>query len=302
MAEKVLITGASGFIGSHTIVEAYRRGLGVVTFDRHHVPGQFPYDVESFIGDIRDYEAIQEAVAKVDYVVNLAGILGTQETIRKPIPSIQTNIIGALNILEAMVPTQFHNVQGVQIGVGNYWMDNSYSITKSAAIRFCKMYNKENGTKMGMVRALNAYGPGQKHKPVRKIIPTFVVKALRGEDIEIYGDGNQIMDMIYVADVAKILLDVATGENIDYQKVYEAGTGRRTTVNWIAYRIIEAAGTDSDVVHIPMRPGEPPGSVVLGDPSTLDDLGNDYFLMDFETAIRHTVKWYKENYAWRDYS
>lgn len=299
---KVLITGASGFIGKHTVAEAYRRGLGVVTFDRHYVPGRFPYDmehdVEQFVGDIRDYEAVQEAVAKADYVVNLAGILGTQETIRKPIPSVQTNTIGALNILEAMVPTQFHQTQGVQIGVGNYWMNNSYSITKSMAIRFCQMYNEENGTKMGMVRALNAYGPGQKHKPVRKIIPTFVVKALRGENIEVYGDGTQVMDMIYVADVAKILLDVATKDNVNYQKVYEAGTGRRTTVNWIANRVIEAAGTDSDVVHIPMRPGEPPGSVVLGDPATLRDLG-EYALTEFEVAIQHTVDWYRKNYPWQ---
>ena len=81
MTNKVLVTGASGFIGTHTIAEAYHRGLGVVAFDRYNIPGQFPYDVERFVGDIRDYEAVQEAVNKVDYVVNLAGILGTQETI-----------------------------------------------------------------------------------------------------------------------------------------------------------------------------------------------------------------------------
>lgn len=291
--EKVLVTGASGFIGGHVINEAYQRGLDVITFDRYDLRKSH----EAFLGDIRDYESVQEAVAKVDYVVNLAGILGTQETIRKPIPSVQTNIIGALNVLEAMVPSQFHSVQGVQIGVGNYWMDNSYSISKSSAIRFCKMYNKENGTKMGMVRALNAYGPRQKHKPVRKIIPTFIVKALRDESIEVYGDGDQIMDMIYVGDVAKILLDVATGDDVDYQKVYEAGTSRRTTVNWIATKVIEAVGSGS-IKHIPMRPGEPPGSVVVGDPS---NFYNDVALVPFEEGIKKTVEWYKENYSWKPY-
>lgn len=293
--EKVLVTGASGFIGGHVIDEAYRRDLDVITFDRYDL--RWIRGLEAFLGDIRDYEAVQEAVAKVDYVVNLAGILGTQETIRKPIPSVQTNTIGALNVLEAMVPSQFHSVQGVQIGVGNYWMDNSYSISKSSAIRFCKMYNKENGTKMGMVRALNAYGPRQKHKPVRKIIPTFIVKALRNESIEVYGDGDQIMDMIYVGDVAKILLDVATGNNVDYQKVYEAGTGRRTTVNWIATKVIEAVGSGS-IKHIPMRPGEPPGSVVVGDPS---NFYNDVALVPFEEGIKKTVEWYKEYYSWKPY-
>jgi len=297
--ETVLVTGANGFIGSHVVEECFNRGYEIIFFDRLGRLCQTCRGcaLEVFLGDIRDYEAVQEAVAKVDYVVNLAGILGTQETIRKPIPSVQTNIIGTLNILEAMVPSAFHTVQGVQIGVGNYWMDNSYSITKSSAIRFCKMYNKENGTKMAMVRALNAYGPGQKHKPVRKIIPTFVVKALRGEDIEVYGDGDQIMDMIYVGDLASILVDVATGDSVDYQTVYEAGTGRKTTVNWIAEKVIEAAGTTSKIVHIPMRPGEPPGSVVLGDPSTLDGVA-ELDLVTFEEGIQLTVNWYQNNYDW----
>lgn len=291
---KILVTGGNGFIGGHVIDEALRRGYDVIVFDRYDL--RWIRGHETFLGDIRDAEAVQEAVNKVDYVVNLAGILGTQETIRKPIPSVQTNLIGALNVLEAMIPNQFHDVQGVQIGVGNYWMNNSYSITKSSAIRFCQMYNKENGTKMAMVRALNAYGPRQKHRPVRKIIPTFVVKALRGESIEVYGDGDQVMDMICVSDVAKILLDAATGLNVDYQKVYEAGTGRHTTVNWIAEQVIKAVGSGS-ITHLPMRPGEPKGSVVVGDPSTLEDLGK-YDLIPFEAGIAATVEWYRESYAW----
>lgn len=296
--KKILITGGSGFIGSHTIEQAQKRGLHVIAYDRHNL-GQYPDGVEFFQGDIRDAESIQEAVGKVDYAINLAGILGTQETINNPVPSVQSNIIGAVNFLRACIPNKFHSVKAVQIGVGNHWMNNSYSITKDTAIRFCQMFNKEHDTQVAMVRGLNAYGTRQKHKPVRKIVPTFIVKALRGEDIEVYGDGEQIMDMILVQDLANILIDAVVKDHGNYNKVMDAGTGRRTTVNWVAEQIIKASGSSSKIIHSPMRPGEPENSVVLGDPETLKPLG-DVQLTKFEDAIGEIVDWYRENYNWRE--
>lgn len=288
---RILVTGASGFIGSHVVDEAISRGLEVISFDRRVGEGLKGGRGEVFLGDITDYHAVREAVNHADYAINLAGILGTQETINDPIPSIQVNTIGALNFFRACVPTDFHRVKAVQIGVGNYWMNNSYSISKSSAIRFAQMYNKEHGTQIAMVRALNAYGPRQKHKPVRKIIPTFIHKAFNGENIEIYGDGEQVMDMIYVTDLAKILVDAATLDHGVYDKVFEAGTGANITVNQIAKQVIEETRSKSKIVHIPMRPGEEPGAVVKGNPETLKPLG-ERELIQFKEGIRKTVEWY----------
>lgn len=290
--KKILITGASGFIGSHTVEEALSRGLKVIAFDRYKT--KYPKGVESFQGDIRDFEAVNEAVQKVDYAINLAGILGTQETIDNPIPSVQTNIIGAVNFLRACRPTKFHKVKGVQIGVGNHWMNNSYSITKDTAARFTMMFNKEHGTQVAVVRGLNAYGERQKSEPVRKIIPTFVKLALANKPITVYGDGEQIMDMIYVKDLAKILVDAAVKDHGIYQDVIDGGTGRKTTVNWIAEKVIEAAKSKSEIKHLPMRPGEPEHSVVLADEDSLAMLGL-YDLTKFEDGIKRTVEWYKYN-------
>lgn len=296
--KKILISGASGFIGSHVVEEALKRGLQPICFDRY-LKNSYPEGCEVFQGDIRDFESINEAISKVDYAVNLAGILGTQETINDPIPSIQTNIIGAINFLTACKPTKFHQVRAVQIGVGNHWMNNSYSITKDTAVRFCMMFNHEHGTKVAMVRGLNAYGERQKHKPVRKIIPTFVVRALNNQDIEVYGDGSQIMDMIYVKDLANILIDACVKEHNLYDTVIDAGTGRETSVNWIAEQVIVAADSQSKIVHSPMRPGEPEKSVVRADRETLALLG-EYNLVSFEEGIKKTVEWYRDNYDWKD--
>lgn len=290
--KNLLITGASGFIGGHVVDRAIERGFNPIIFDRK----QTRHDVDFFLGDIRDFGAVNEAVKKADYVINLAGILGTQETIKKPIPSVMTNIVGTLNFLEAMVPDQFHSIQGVQIGVGNYWMDNSYSITKSTAVRFCNMYNNENDTKIAIVRAVNAYGPRQAIGPVRKITPTFIMRALRNEDIEIYGDGNQIMDMVYVTDLADILINAATQGHGEYSgHVFQAGPGLNLTVNDIAEAIIRITGSKSKITHVPMRPGETPGAVVKADPKTLDKLG-EYKFTQFEYGISKTIDWYKENH------
>ena len=188
---KILVTGA-GFIGSHVVDRLLELGHEVSILDRYPKQREEWGDkVRVFLGDIRDREVVMEAVYQHDGVLNLAGILGTMETVDNPHPSVDTNIHGALNIFEGCRPNTMHRegVKGVQIAVGNHFMNNTYSITKTTAERFALMFNKEHKTKIAVVRALNAYGEYQKHKPIRKITPNFVVRALRGEPIEIFGDG-----------------------------------------------------------------------------------------------------------------
>jgi UDP-glucose 4-epimerase len=160
---------------------------------------------------------------------------------------------------------------------------------------------------MASVRALNAYGPRQvpvaPYGPsqVRKIMPSFICRALSGEPIEIYGDGEQVMDMIFVQDVANIL--VLALEHLDssgaVEHTIQAGTGRKTTVNDIAEAVaktvVKHAELNVTVTHLPMRPGEDENSVVLADPSTLEILGiKQDQLTPLELGVIHTVAYFKE--------
>lgn len=288
---RVLVTGGSGFIGGYTVDALRARGLQPVIFDRRGKPRT---DAEVIMGDVRDFTAVMEAVAVCDGVIHLAGVLGTQETVDEPQPAIETNVIGSMNVFKAI---RHYKRRGVYIAVGNHWMNNSYSITKTTAERFALMANKEWGTEIAVVRALNAYGPKQKAEPVRKIMPNFVIPALRGEAITLYGDGSQVMDMIYVADVAEILVRALGMSHGVYDRPFEAGTGRRTTVNEIAEMVIAQAG-DGYVQFHPMRPGEEPGSVVLGNPNTLKPLGiTAEQLIPLEEGIARTVKHYAADLA-----
>lgn len=270
---RVLVTGGSGFIGRWVVKALEARGDIPVAYDRlrFRADGGLPL-AERVLGDVRDPVFVSESVALCDGVIHLAGVLGTQETIQYPTPAVETNITGSLNVFEACTR---YRTPCVYITVGNHWMQNPYSITKTTAERFAHMYNQERGAQISIVRALNAYGPGQKTAPVRKIIPTFIQQALKGGPIEIYGDGTQVMDLIYVEDLADILVR-ALGKPAAWGEVYSAGTGRPTTVNEIAEAVWGACGQPLPLGgvlrHLPMRPGEPPQSVVVGDPQTLSPL------------------------------
>jgi UDP-glucose 4-epimerase len=301
---RFLVTGAQGFIGSYVVDQLIELGHDPIIFDRHR---RYSTDVEFWLGDLTDYASVTEAVGNSDRVIHCAGVLGTSETINNPTPAVETNIIGGLNIFQAM---RQHNVPGTYVTVGNYWMNNSYSITKTTAERFAWMFNSEHGTRIAVVRALNAYGPRQKIGPVRKIMPNFIVPALKGEPITIYGDGRQIMDMIYVGDVAHILIEAAMRIELDHYRwspqrdqdspcKYEAGTGRITTVNDIASIVLAELGLEfiegETVQHVPMRGGEPVGSVVVGNPDTLVPLyDGSVNLKSLEDGVRETIIYYQE--------
>jgi nucleoside-diphosphate-sugar epimerase len=222
--------------------------------------------------------------------MHLAGVLGTQETVDDPLPAIEVNILGGLNIFKAI---RRYEVPAANIAAANHWMWNPYSITKKAAERFALMANKEWGTRIALVRGLNVYGPRQKAYPVKKIMPNLILPALEGRPIVIYGDGEQIMDMIWVEDVAEIMCRALLNDHGVYTSVMEAGTGRKTTVNQLAQMVVEMVGQGT-IEHVPMRPGEAEHSIVLGDPSTLEPLGwaVDDFL-PLEDGLKQTIASYQ---------
>ena len=288
--ERVLVTGGGGFIGSYVLEKLRDLDIRTSVLDRRQ--REYATDhIDVYLGDIRDGEAVTDAIAQHDGVIHLAGILGTQETMENPRLAVDINIMGALNVFEAC---RKHARRAAFISVGNYWMNNPYAITKSIAERFALMYNKELGTKIAIVRGFNIYGPRQKAKPVRKVVPTFVQSALQGEDVTIYGSGNQIMDMIYVEDAAEILVRALLMDHGCYDGILEAGMGRDTTINELAEVVIRTCGSQSKVNHIQMRPGENPDSVVKANVETLRCLDlTQGSMTSLDLGIEKTVEWHR---------
>jgi len=300
---KIGITGGSGFIGSYVVEELLSKGYEVVVFDRSKKT-EYPKGVEVFLGDVTDEKSMREFAAHIDGMIHLAAVLGTQETIKYPTPAAITNLTGGLNFLEAISQ---YNIAGVYIAVGNWWMDNPYSITKNMIERFCSMYNKYRGTKVNIVRAVNAYGPRQSiatpfgSSKVRKITPAFICRALSGIPVEIYGDGSQVSDMVYVGDVAKALvisLEKALG-GIVFDKPVEVGPVKDMPVKDTALEVIKSAkelGFNAvELKFLPMRHGENAGEKVKADTKTLKYVDmKESDLIPFEKGIRETVKWFSD--------
>ena len=293
---RVLVTGGFGFIGRYVVEELVRRNYSPIVFDRYlREPTAGPY----FTGDICSTVDVTEAFAHADAFIHLAAVLGTQETIDNPIPAAHTNILGGLNVLQAAAQ---YDVPGVYIGVGNHWMDNTYSITKTTVERFINMYNANRGTCINIVRAMNAYGPRQVpaapygSAKVRKITPSFVCRALKNHDIEIYGDGEQISDMVFVKDVAFALInsmELACG-GVKHEPA-ECGPPFNNTVRQVAELVIELTDSASQIKYLPMRPGEIAGSTVTADTDTLTAIGmKDYPFVTLRDGLIETIQYFRE--------
>lgn len=293
---KVLVTGGAGFIGRYVVEKLIERGHSPVIFDHYD---RKDYEVPVFIGDVRDDVAVTEAMAHVDGCIHLAAVLGTQETIKNPRPAAHSNLMGGLNILEAACQ---YNIPVCYIGVGNHWMNNTYSITKTMIERFISMYNKDRGTKVNIVRAMNAYGPRQRPVPpwgdsrVRKIAPSFICRALTGMPVEVYGDGLQISDMVWVGDVAHALVigleKAACG--VVFPEAVEVGPEKNSTVKEVAELVIKLSNSKSKIVHLPMRPGEIPNATVCANVSTLKHVGiTPDKLMPLEQGMIKTIEYFK---------
>jgi UDP-glucose 4-epimerase len=309
---KVLITGGSGFIASWTRKELLARGHSVLVLDHQDRRQQLAPGEEFFLGDVRDATAVTEAAAHCEGIIHLAAVLGTQETISNPRPSAETNILGSLNVFEAA--TQY-GLPVAYAGVGNHFMrlqgTGCYTITKSAAEDLARMYNLyRDGGRITIVRPVNAYGPGQSiaapygTSKVRKIMPSLSCRALTGAPIEVYGDGTQISDCVYVADVARAFVTALehTAVHGPTERPVEVGPLESLTVNDIARLVAKEAtrytGREPVAIkHIPMRPGEVPNAVVSSDTTTLQQIGMtaaDFVPLD--EGIHHTVRYYAEQW------
>jgi UDP-glucose 4-epimerase len=246
------ITGSRGFIGAATVRAAKTAGHEVVHYDRadgYHIESLDPYD--GFGGKLG-----RTGRPPVDHVIHLAGVLGTAELFDDPYRAVAVNIEGALNIIRWCE----------QAGVGyttitmppSGWA-NVYAATKGCAVELAEAWRRHRGLRVSNVCAYNAYGPGQKYGPghPQKIIPTFASRAWAGQPIQVWGDGNQTVDLVHADDVARMLIDAtAFGDG----ETFDAGTGEALTVNQVADYVNEvvtdAGGKPGGIEYLPMRAGE----------------------------------------------
>lgn len=273
---RCLVTGGRGFIGSHLVDVLRERGHAVETYDV--VDGQ----------NVLDRAMLEAAVSAVDAVFDVSGVLGSAETFAHIERAVDTNITGTLSVLDACAA---YGLPLVFLSLKAAW-HNPYMITKQAATAFCQMYAEYRNLRVSVVRGMNAYGPGQHWGAVRKIVPTFVMRALANEPLRIFGNGQQMVDLIHARDLAEIM--VRLWEQDVWGVVLDGGTGVPLTVAQLAQKIIDMVGSSSVLEYEPMRPGEPPLSEgCIADPTDALRLLGYYPATPLEEGLAQTIAWYK---------
>jgi len=164
-----------------------------------------------------------------------------------------------------------------------------YGITKLDGHYYMDMYRTSGQVNTGCCRFFNVFGPRQDPKGAyAAAVPIFMEKALKGEDITVFGDGEQTRDFIYVKDIVGGLTFVA--EHPEVTGVYNVGYGGQITINDLANIIIEAAGSSSKVVHLPERLGDVKHSRACADKLRNAGWAPKYTL---EEGLKTTLEYFK---------
>ncbi len=268
---KILVTGGSGFIGSH-IVEHYQHIAQEIrvldnlrTGYRHNLDGLKCTFIE---GSVTDRELVRGAVHGVDIIFHLAALVSVPESMAKPGECVDINVHGLLNVLEEAAAAGVKKL--VFASSAAIYGDNPavpklesmtpepkspYAITKLDGEYYLDIFRREGRLETAAIRFFNVFGPRQDPKGAyAAAVPIFIEKAINGEHITVFGDGEQTRDFIYVKDIVGALVFAA--ETPSATGVFNAGYGGQITINTLANQIITHAGTTSKVIHAAERPGD----------------------------------------------
>jgi dTDP-glucose 4,6-dehydratase len=304
---RVLVTGGAGFIGSHFVRLLAEKGVEVVVLDKLTYSGN-PANLDGIAhrflqGDIADSEAVAEAAAGCDAIVNFAAESHVDRSILESFDFVHTQVHGTQTLLEHVRATGVRFVQvstdevyGDLEGGGSSTEDDPlrpsspYSATKAGGDLLVLGYVRTHAVNASITRGANTYGPNQYPE---KFLPLFITNALDGEPLPVYGDGRQRREWLHVDDhcaaIERALTDGRPGE------VYNVGGDERENLGMVR-RILDLTGADESLVrHVTDRPGHDRRYSI--DDAKLRGLGWQPQIT-LEDGLAETFVWYRDNRAW----
>ena len=313
--KQILITGATGFIGSHLAEFLVERGFGVVAFDRYNPnnhwglleKSKYRHDMEIILGDVRDYDSVYNAMKGCDTVFHLAALIGIPYSYISPLAYIRTNIEGTYNVLEAARQLNLKQVviastsevygtaQYVPIDEKHPLQPQSpYSASKIGADQMALSFHLAFGLPVTVARPFNTYGPRQS---ARAVIPTIITQIAAGSKKIKLGSLHPTRDFNYIKDIVNGFIAVAeseksVGEVMNIGSNFEISIGE--TVNLVAEVMGIEIETDSDEVRL--RPEKSEVERLWADNSKAKNLtgweplyaGKD----GFRRGLFETVEWF----------
>ncbi|MDE6631315.1 MAG: SDR family oxidoreductase [Bacteroidales bacterium] len=272
--KRVLVTGGSGFIGSHLCERLLKEGNDVICLDNFFT-GQ-KQNVAHLIGspyfELVRHDVIQPYYAEVDEIYNLACPASPVHYQYNPIKTVKTSVMGAINMLglakrikakilqastsEVYGDPKVHPQQEAYWGnVNPIGLRSCYDEGKRCAETLFMDYHRQNGVKIKIVRIFNTYGPRMFMNDGR-VVSNFVVQALKNEDITIYGDGSQTRSFQYVDDLVEGMMRLMDTPD-DFTGPVNIGNPGEFTIKELAEKVIALTGSRSKLVYRPLPSDDP---------------------------------------------
>ena len=287
---KWLITGGCGFLGTSVIRQLAKKGnhafrvldnltvgtredlAEVIDYTEIDNPKSIPElhngQCQLIVGDIRDAEITRDVAKDIDAIIHFAANTGVPNSVEDPRVDMECNVVGTFNMLEAARHNKIKRFVFASSGAPAGEVEppiheelpphpvSPYGASKLAGEGYCSSYFKTFGIDTVSLRFGNVYGPGSKHKS--SVVAKFIRLALEGKQVEIYGDGTQTRDFIYIDDLVDAVIKAGTVEGIGGE-TYQIATASETTLNELMDIMIPALkvkGIDLDIRYGEKRVGD----------------------------------------------
>ena len=272
--KRILVTGGAGFIGSHLCERLLNEGNEVICLDNYFTGSK--QNVKHLL-DNRNFELVRHDITspyfvEVDEIYNLACPASPVHYQYNPIKTVKTSVMGAINVLglakrikAKVLQASTSEVYGdpmVHPQPETYWgnvnpigVRSCYDEGKRCAETLFMDYHRQNKVKIKIVRIFNTYGP-RMHPNDGRVVSNFIVQALQGKDLTIYGDGTQTRSFQYVDDLVEVMVRMMNSHN-DFIGPVNTGNPNEFTMLELAEKVIKLTGNKSKIVFQPLPSDDP---------------------------------------------
>ena len=311
---KILITGATGFIGSHLSELCIENGFNVVAFDRYNPNNNWGWleksdyknDMEVILGDIRDYDSVYKAFKGCDAVFHLAALIGIPYSYVSPMAYIRTNVEGTYNVLEAAKNLYIKQVlvtsTSETYGTAQYTPidenhplvgQSPYSASKIAADQLAISYYTSFDLPVKIVRPFNTYGPRQS---ARAVIPTIIMQALSGSESLKLGNLDPTRDLTFVEDTCNGFLEIYKSNNF-FGEITNIGMNSEISMGELAKEIMKIMKIEIPIVtdQSRLRPNKSEVDRLLCNNEKLMNNSSWKPSYSLNSGLSETIDWIQEN-------
>lgn len=314
MKEKVFITGAGGFIGSHLSERCVEKGYQVRAFVHYNSRNSCGWletsilknRVEIITGDIRDYDSVFDAIQGCDKVIHLAALIGIPYSYISPLAYVRTNVEGTYNILQAareigikkIIHTSTSEVYGTAqfVPISEIHPINPqspYAATKAAADYLALSFYCSFGLPVAIVRPFNTYGPRQS---ARAVIPSIIIQILSGKKRIKLGSIHPSRDLTYIKDTVKGIIAVAESDR-SIGKIINIGMNLEISIKELAKLVAKIMDVEIEIEREKkrQRPEKSEVKRLLADSKRAKELLGWSPKYNLEEGLRDTIAWFEKN-------